>query len=90
MRLLIHCLGRLDFLHLSILAALRFYKNCLNCEASVVVNLMYIFTMTSEFKYVCLEAGLWDNLSTCPWSHLRSCVTGSFTDGIVIVMIGCY
>ena len=31
-RLLIHCLGRLDFLHLSILAALRFYKNCLNCE----------------------------------------------------------
>ena len=83
-RLLIHCLGRLDFLHISVLAALRFYKNCLTCKSGIVVNLMHIFSMTREFKTVCLKAGLCDNLSTCSWTYLRLCVAGSFSDGLEV------
>ena len=83
-RLLIHRLGRLDFSHLSVLSALKFYKSCLKSESNIVVNLTYIFTMTEEYKTVCLKAGLCDNLFNCSWSYLRSCVAGSFSAGIEV------
>jgi hypothetical protein len=83
-RLLIHCLGRLDFLHLSVLSALKFYKSCLKNESNTVVNLTYIFIMTEEYKSLCLKAGLCDNLFNCSWSYLRSCVAGSFSAGIEV------
>ena len=81
-RLLIHCLGRLDFLHLSILSALRFYKSCLKSESLIVANLMFIFSMTGEFKLVCLKAGLCNNLSNCSWSYLNLSVAGSFSSNV--------
>ena len=42
--------GRFDFLHLSLLAALKFYKKCLVGKSGIVVNLMHIFSTTSEFS----------------------------------------
>jgi hypothetical protein len=81
-RSLIHGLGRLDFKNLILLWSLRFYKQCFTCSNDIIVNSIDLFSMTTEYRSICVKAGLYSNLQTCAWSTISTTVFGAFSESL--------